>query len=127
MSNFTFNIKGLLRDMKFAEAKALWPLFEAVVNAIQAIEDSPCKAAGRITVFVHRENTRVNAGELEKVSSEKIEAFTVTDNGIGLDTKNYESFLSAYSTHKVQKGCKGIGRFLWLKAFEHVEITSVFC
>lgn len=127
MSNFTFNIKGLLRDMRLAEAKALWPLFEAVVNAIQAIEDSPCKAAGRITVFVHRENTRVNAGELAKVSSEKIEAFTVTDNGIGLDTKNYESFLSAYSTHKVQKGCKGIGRFLWLKAFEHVEITSVFC
>ena len=42
MSNFTFNIKGLLRDMKLAEAKALWPLFEAVVNAIQAIEDSPC-------------------------------------------------------------------------------------
>lgn len=127
MSNFTFNIKGLLRDMRLAEAKALWPLFEAVVNAIQAIEDSPCKAAGRITVFVHRENTRVNAGELAKVSSEKIEAFTVTDNGIGLDAKNYESFLSAYSTHKVQKGCKGIGRFLWLKAFEHVEITSVFC
>ena len=53
MSNFTFNIKGLLRDMKLAESKALWPLFEAVVNAIQAIEDSPNRENGKITVFVH--------------------------------------------------------------------------
>jgi hypothetical protein len=127
MSNFTFNIKGLLHDMKLAESKAMWPLFEAVVNAIQAIEDSTNKEKGKITVFVHRENTRVEAGEMSKVSSEKIEDFSITDNGIGLDTKNYESFLSAYSTHKVQKGCKGIGRFLWLKAFGRVEIKSVFC
>lgn len=127
MSNFTFNIKGLLRDMKLAESKALWPLFEAVVNAIQAIEDSPNRENGKITVFVHRENTRLVSGEMAKVSSEKIEAFSIEDNGIGLDTQNYESFLSAYSTHKVQKGCKGIGRFLWLKAFDHVEISSTFC
>lgn len=111
MSNFTFNINGLLQDMKLAESKSLWPLFEAVVNAIQAIEDSSNKDSGKITVFVHRENTRIEAGEMAKVSSEKIESFTITDNGVGLDTKNYESFLSAYSTYKVQKGCKGIGRF----------------
>ena len=127
MSNFTFNIKGLLHDMRLADSKALWPLFEAVVNAIQAIEDSPNKSQGKISVFVHREDSRINPGTMAKVSSEKIEAFSITDNGIGLDTKNYESFLSAYSTHKVQKGCKGIGRFLWLKAFDHVEIKSVFC
>lgn len=127
MSNFTFNIKGLLRDMRLAESKALWPLFEAVVNAIQAIEDSPNRDNGKITVFVHREKTRLAAGEMAKVSSEKIEAFSIEDNGVGLDTPNYKSFLSAYSTHKVQKGCKGIGRFLWLKAFDHVEISSTFC
>lgn len=127
MSNFTFNIKGLLHDMRLAESKALWPLFEAVVNAIQAIEDSPNREKGKITVFVHRENTRIDTGDMSKVSPEKIEAFSVTDNGIGLDRTNYDSFKSAYSTLKVQKGCKGIGRFLWLKAFDHVEIDSVFC
>lgn len=47
MSNFTFNIKGLLHDMRLAESKALWPLFEAVVNAIQAIEDSTNRDHGR--------------------------------------------------------------------------------
>ena len=87
MSNFTFNISGLLHDIKLAESKALWPLFEAVVNAIQAIEDSPNKDSGKITVFVHRENTRVETGEMANVSSEKIESFTITDNGIGLDNQ----------------------------------------
>ena len=28
---------------------------------------------------------------------------------------------------KVSKGCKGIGRFLWLKAFTKVNIESVYC
>lgn len=43
-----------------------------------------------------------------------------------MNTANYRSFNTAYSTLKIQKGCKGIGRFLWLKAFETVEIESVF-
>ena len=127
MSNFTFDIKGQLRSMNLADSRALWPLFEAVVNAIQAIEDSPNRETGKISIFVHRDNIRIAAGEMEKVSSEKIEAFSISDNGIGLDQTNYDSFKSAYSTLKVQKGCKGIGRFLWLKAFDHVEIDSVFC
>ena len=52
--------------------------------------------------------------------------FIVVDNGEGFTERNYNSFLEAYSTYKVAKGCKGIGRFLWLKAFERVEIKSVY-
>lgn len=36
---FRLNIKGQLNSIHLAEAKALWPLFEAVVNSIQSIED----------------------------------------------------------------------------------------
>lgn|GEM_PF-6583714 len=42
----------------------------------------------------------------------------MTDNGNGFNTENYTSFLEAYSQLKVKKGCKGIGRFLLLKAFD---------
>lgn len=35
--------------------------------------------------------------------------------------------LSIYDTLKIKKGCKGIGRFLWLKAFKQVNIESTFC
>ena len=54
------------------------------------------------------------------------EAFVVTDNGNGFNTENYTSFLEAYSQLKVRKGCKGIGRFLWLKAFDKVAIKSTY-
>ena len=52
--------------------------------------------------------------------------FIVTDNGNGFNTENYKSFEEAYTMLKVKKGCKGIGRFLWLKAFEKVVITSTY-
>ena len=43
-----------------------------------------------------------------------------------MNTQNYKSFNTAYSTLKIQKGCKGIGCFLWLKAFKKVNIKSTY-
>lgn len=57
MGSFTLDIKGQLNNMRLSEAKALWPLFEAVVNAIQAIEDSNNKEIGKITIFAKREES----------------------------------------------------------------------
>ena len=54
------------------------------------------------------------------------ETFVVTDNGNGFNIENYKSFLEAYSQLKAWKGCKGIGRFLWLKAFDKVTIKSTY-
>ena len=54
------------------------------------------------------------------------DSFVVTDNGNGFNTENYGSFMEAYSQFKVKKGCKGIGRFLWLKAFNSVSINSTY-
>ena len=58
--------------------------------------------------------------------NENIIGFKITDNGIGFDKENYDSFLTSDTTHKLEKGCKGIGRFFWLKAFDSVEIDSVY-
>lgn len=127
MSQFNFDIQGQLNSMQLASSKALWPLFEAVVNSIQSIEDSPNHGKGKISIFAHREKTRIADPVLERTFLEKIEAFSITDNGNGLDEKNYQSFNTAYSTLKFQKGCKGIGRFVWLKSFNSVTIDSVFC
>lgn len=54
------------------------------------------------------------------------EEFIVTDNGNGFGQKNYDSFMQAYTQLKVKKGCKGIGRFLWLKAFDEIVINSTY-
>lgn len=122
---FLFDIKGQLSTIRLADSNALWPLFEAVVNSIQSIEDSPNKDCGKIVIHAHRKTSN-QFGLESKEPLGRFESFSITDNGIGLDAENYRSFNTAYSTLKVQKGCKGIGRFLWLKAFDSVKIKSVF-
>ena len=48
------------------------------------------------------------------------------DNGIGFDGQNFEAFSTSDTTYKAARGGKGIGRFMWLAAFDHAEIQSVF-
>lgn len=122
---FSLDIKGQLNNMHLSESKVLWPLFEAIVNSIQAIEDSPNKDNGKITIYAKREETKQNKIHQKEVL-EHFESFTIIDNGIGMNSVNYKSFNTAYSTLKVKKGCKGIGRFLWLKAFISVKVESIF-
>ncbi|MCP4699660.1 MAG: hypothetical protein GY862_22845 [Gammaproteobacteria bacterium] len=52
--------------------------------------------------------------------------FEITDNGIGFNEANMKSFLTLDSEYKAKKGGRGVGRLLWLKAFERVSVTSVF-
>ena len=119
------NLKGQVNQIKLPKTKALWPLFETIVNSIQSIEDTCECASPNVTVIANRSNfqqMRINdSPELGHFTD-----FVVIDNGEGFTERNYNSFLEAYSTYKVAKGCKGIGRFLWLKAFERVEIKSTY-
>ncbi len=119
------NIRGQVNQIKLPQTKALWPLFETIVNSIQSLEDTCDCINPTITVTAERgEYHQINIdGNLEQ---EHFIDFTVRDNGEGFTERNYSSFLEAYSTFKVAKGCKGIGRFLWLKAFERVEISSTY-
>lgn len=126
MNNFRFNLKGQLNEVKLPEYKALWPLFETVVNSIQSIEDSTNSQNGQIIILANRlENRKMNMDGNEELNP--FYEFRVIDNGEGFNSINYNSFLEAYSNLKVSKGCKGIGRFLWLKAFTKVNIESVYC
>lgn len=125
MATFTLDIQGQLNSMKLGESRSLWPLFEAIVNSIQSIEESINKSSGKITIFAQREEnvqTNLNHNDVQG----RFESFTITDNGIGFNTENYVSFNTAYSTFKIKKGCKGIGRFLWLKAFDSVDVDSIY-
>ena len=36
----TVNVAGQVGQIKLSTAKALWPLFETVINSIQSLEDS---------------------------------------------------------------------------------------
>lgn len=125
----TVNVAGQVRQIKLPTTKALWPLFETVVNLIQSLEDSNTDKKQITIEAVRSNNVPLKIDEQGKIVEERahFESFIVTDNGNGFNTENYQSFLEAYSQLKVKKGCKGIGRFLWLKAFNSVDISSVYC
>ena len=124
----TVNVAGQVGQIKLSKSKALWPLFETIINSIQSLEDSNV-ADKQITIIARRlDAVQLKADESGKMIEEPahFDSFVVTDNGNGFNTTNYASFLEAYSQLKIKKGCKGIGRFLWLKAFKSVSVKSTF-
>ena len=122
------NVVGQVGQIKLSTTKALWPLFETVINSIQSLEDSDVEEKKIVIDALRPEHVQLRTDGQGKTIEEPthFEAFVITDNGNGFNTENYTSFLEAYSQLKVRKGCKGIGRFLWLKAFDKVAIKSTY-
>jgi hypothetical protein len=113
------SISGRIRNTHLPKPKALLPIFEAVMNAFQAIEEAGGKGH-YIRITVERRGT------LDDGKPGPIEAFTIVDSGIGFTDDNFDSFETVDSPYKAGRGGKGLGRFLWLKAFLRVEIDSHF-
>ena len=117
------NVVHKVKKIKLPVSKVLLPLFEAVINSIQAIEDS-AQSDGYIQVEINR--SHFQTGLIDDGELSPIEGFTILDNGIGFNTENYKSFVTADTDYKMSKGSKGVGRFLWLKTFSNVEIESLY-
>lgn len=120
----TVDLKGKINNMPDSDIRkeALLPLFEAIINSIDAIEQEEANSRGKITVEVIRRQLNLDGNE----SKSYIYGFKIEDDGIGFKEKNYKCFHIANTTYKAEKGGKGIGRFYWLKTFDNVEISSVF-
>jgi hypothetical protein len=127
------NLRGRLRNTVLPKTHALLPVFEAVVNSIHAIEESGKSSKnGKITVEIIRLSSK---GQRHLFDEEKkpgpeaedeITGFAIVDNGIGFTDINMESFETLDTDHKIDRGCRGVGRLLWLKAFDKIEVDSQF-
>jgi hypothetical protein len=116
------NIANQVRQTTVLAWRPLLPLFEAVMNSFQAIKEAklPSNIPGNITIEVVRDGQQLD------LDVPPISGFRIIDNGIGLDDRNYDSFNTAFSPHKLSRGGKGLGRFTWLKAFDHAKVVSTF-
>jgi hypothetical protein len=111
-----------VRQTVLPQWKPLLPLFEAVMNSFQAIKDAKLKkGSGMVTIGTFRDTA-----DMFKEENPPIIGFEITDNGIGLDDENFDSFNTAFSRRKALAGGKGLGRFTWLKAFDGAQIESTF-
>ena len=131
--NITTNLHGRLRNTSLLRSHGLLPVFEAVVNSLHAIEEAQVSPEdARIRVAIKRipaqQHLTIGADTTKPDQSQRsdIVTFTITDNGIGFNDENFGSFMTLDTERKATKGGRGIGRLLWLKAFDHADITSRF-
>jgi hypothetical protein len=117
------DVVGRVKNTALTASKPLLPLYEAVVNSIQAIEEAG-RQDGRIEIVVLRDKSQLFGDQ--DVSLGDINGFAVIDNGIGFNEANFRAFETSDTTYKAQKGGRGVGRFLWLVAFARVEVVSHF-
>lgn len=100
------------------EKKPLLPIFEAIHNSIQSIQEAN-RDHGDITIDITR-----NQNDLDPKA---ITTISITDNGLGFTTQNKKSFGRLFTTHKKESfNCKGIGRLSFFSAFNEVMIHSTF-
>ena len=121
------SLKGRLRNTNLPKSHALFPLFEAVVNSIHSI-DERIKFDSEFNIskaYIKVKIVRSAQISLDDSKSD-ITGFEIIDNGIGFNSKNYESFQTLDSEYKIEQGCRGVGRLLWLKAFKKVSVLSSF-
>ena len=126
MRSLSVSLSGRVKNFHLPKNQPLLPLFEAIVNSIHAIEERRLNEPdfiGRITINICREMQESIPDVIEVTP---IESFEVVDDGVGFNDANFESFMESDSTYKATYGGKGVGRFSWLKAFEKVEINSVY-
>lgn len=123
--NIKANIEGLIRELGLGESDFLIPLYEMIVNAIQAIREiNSSKFKGKITIEIKRDKSQHSL--FEELSNYPIESISISDNGIGFTSENFDSFAEAYSSKKKVLGGKGIGRFAALSFFSKIDVSSVF-
>lgn len=118
------NIKGLVDRLELSPAKAMMPLYEAISNAIDAIDE-------------HQNGFRTHSIRIKLITSNDlahqagdgtfvVDGFDVIDDGVGFNDKNMASFQEAHTLSKVKVGGRGVGRFTFLKVFSSVHVRSVF-
>ena len=120
---FSSNLKGKVRNFHLPKNRPLVPLYEAIVNSINAIDERKQleEFDGQIEVEVLRDRTL-----LSEADTNTIRGFRVVDNGIGFTSPNMSSFMEADSDYKLSIGGKGVGRFSWLKAFVNISVKSTY-
>ena len=113
MTRASINIKGLVERLELSQAKAMMPLFEAISNAIDAIQELN-DGFQKHSVLIKL----ISANDLVYQSGDNnfiVDGFDVVDDGIGFNDENVTSFREAYTLSKVKLGGKGVGSFTFLK------------
>lgn len=104
------DIKSIVRNLS-SDIKFLQPLFESITNSLEA-------KAKHIDIKLFVSET------VDDTMIPSMTGFSITDDGEGFTEENIKSFCTLWSDKKIELGCKGSGRFTWLKVFNNISIVS---
>jgi len=113
------NIRRLVDNIR-SGTNVYTPLIELIVNGMQSIDQAK-RTDGLVEIQILRKGEEDMEDRLQAV-----DGFIVTDNGIGFNQQNRDSFDKVYTEQKILEGGKGFGRFTCLKYFDDVKISSIF-
>jgi hypothetical protein len=116
------DLAGRVGNLSLPYQYGLRPVFEAVINASDAVAEKG--KAGSTVIRVHRDQSQLPL-QIEG-ALQPIQSFQIVDSGAGFNSKNWAAFQQCDTTSKAAKGGKGIGRLLFLKAFDHAAVESTF-
>lgn len=115
-------VKNIVEQVDLTQEDVLLPLMECIVNSIISLQQSELPdREKKIQIQIFR-------GELPQSPTfhniKTINSFKIIDNGIGFNSKNFLSFETPFSQINKDYGCKGVGRFTVLAAYEKYLVNS---
>jgi hypothetical protein len=127
----TTSLAGRVRNTNLPKSHSLLPLLEAVINGLQAIDArfGDETGQGRLRITIERsgqEEFDFEPAGPGRAALKPIAGFVIEDNGVGFTPDNMISFETLDTDYKASLGCRGVGRLLWLKAFDKVSVRSAY-
>jgi hypothetical protein len=116
MSEMLAEIKRIVNEDISNRVSQYDVLYESITNAIHA-------NATNIICHLFSFDNPIKENGVD-IINKRVDSIKITDNGDGLDSNNYNSFCKYRSEYKKHLGCKGVGRFVFLKVYENVTYNS---
>lgn len=91
-------------------------IFEAITNSIHSNSTD-------IKCYLNFNGNLIKDGDVE-LGRIKVDTIRVVDNGDGINDNNYNSFSKYRTEFKKDLGCKGVGRFVFLKVYSSANYLS---
>jgi hypothetical protein len=116
MSQMLAEIKRIVLEDVSSRITQYDVLYEAITNSIHA-------NSTKIDCVLQTNNHILNEDGVE-IAKRKLDNITVMDNGDGLNKDNYKSFCKYRTEYNKEFGCKGVGRFIFLKVYKNAKYVS---
>ncbi len=116
MSFVRANIKRIVTEDVSPRVTQHDVIFEAITNAIQA-------DATDIVCTVNSHDNPLSEPD-EVILDKRVDTISVSDNGTGFTADRYDAFCEYRSEANKDLGCKGVGRLIFLKVYDKIEIVS---